>query len=370
MDRNKRALVEILSLAIRGQEIKDLEIKKVDWDIVLKEAMAHDVHSLLYTVLKEVKINSDSWNKFITTLKMITIKTGVSFIQHNQEISKVLSSLKEAGIPVIAFKGIVLKDLYPYPELRTMGDTDLLVPIEYLDLGRNIIEQLGYYEDIPDAKCIHFNHKVCMPIELHWELLNHENYKNKMDSFEKDVWNNIIPATVCGVQIYTLGLIDQMLHLILHMAFHILNEGFGLRQLCDFVLYTESVSDTINWKEFWIKSEKLGIAPFTSAIFEVSNQLFGLKIPLIVNKYKHQQIVIQYLTSEIIRSGTFGNHAMKWRNSSNMLHFGFKNVSMRGKFINLLKFIPILFKELPYYSYSKLFIDKQRKKLLNCLDLK
>lgn len=370
MNKNESMLIDILSLAIRGKKMNTAKIKKIKWDKVLKEATAHDVQALLYIPLKDLPPSSDSWKEFRNVLKMITMQTTVWFMQHNNDISKVLQGLKEAGIPVVAFKGIVLKDLYPRPELRTMGDTDLIVPKEYLNQSRKIIEQLGYYEDGPDEKCIHFAHKDCFSIELHWKLLNNGNFKNEMDGFEKEIWNNIIPAKVCGVEIYTLGVIDHLLHLCMHMAFHILNGGFGLRQLCDFVLYTESVSDTINWKELLSRSEELRIDCFMSAMFEVANQLFRLETPLYKSKYKHKQKVIKSLIFEILISGTFGHRLYKWKRISNFFHnISPKTIKTLLKPTNLVKSIPTFFIEIYFKVQSILIVSKRRKKLFKSLNL-
>lgn len=313
MNKNEKALVDILSSAIRGQKVKDLEVDKIDWDIVLHEAKAHDVHSLLYIALKEWTFNSDSGVRFISYLKQISMATVTKQTQNIHNISEILLTLKESGITVIALKGIVLKDMYPYPELRTMGDVDLLIPIKYIDSSKNILKQLGYKEMSADPKHIMLTHSSLITFELHITLLSKEKQKTKKEEFDKQLWKNIIPATVCGVEIYSLGCIDQLLHICLHMISHILNKGFGLRHLCDFVLYTEYIFDIIDWQEFCTKSQELEIDYFVAAIFEVSHQLFELKIPTLVIKYKFDQKTIDSLIVDILKSGTFGHRTINWK---------------------------------------------------------
>ena len=369
MNKNQKKLIEILSLSIRGQKLNELNVEEIEWDIVLKEAIEHDIQMLLYTALKDIPSSSDSWKEFIARLKMITMRTVARYIQHNQDISIVLTRLKEAGIPVIALKGIVLKELYPCPELRTMGDTDLLVPIEYINLSKNIIEDLGYYEDMPHARGVHLAHETKLYIELHWELLEQNKLKHSIESLEKDVWSNKVLTNICGIQMHRLGNVDQMLYLCFHMITHLIYGGFGLRQLCDFILCTESTKDIINWEEFWDKAGKLGIANFASAIFMVCSQTLGLDAPLPPTKFRHKQKIIQKLTLEIMRSGTFGMKAMKWTRSINIFYGKFKDVNIVIKCINLIKFSPILLNELPYYTFTKLILDNRRKRLLRKLDL-
>lgn len=370
MNKNDSALIEILSFSIRGKRMDAAKLKAINWDKVLNQAAAHDVQALLYIPLKELQLGSYSCIGYKNLLKRITIQTIARSMRQNKEVSKVIQALKEEDIPVVAFKGIVLKDLYPYPELRTMGDIDLIVPKEFINRSSEIIEKLGYYEDQPDEKCIHFAHKDNLSIELHWELLNHRNFKKEMHGFEKEIWNNIIPARVCGVDIYTLGKIDHLLYLCMHMIFHIKNGGFGLRQLCDFVLYTESVSKTINWEELLNRSEELGIGNFVSAIFEVSNQLFGLETPLYKSKYKYKQRIINSLINEILISGTFGHRLNKWEKTRYIYHnFNIRTIKSLLKPDSFVEFLPTLFIEIYFKLKSVLIIQKRRKRLLRILNL-
>lgn len=74
-----------------------------------------------------VGIDKEVLNKW----KLTTFQTGVNQIQHIKKISEVLSVFNDKSLPVIVLKGLVARDLYPRPELRTMCDADLLVHKEY-----------------------------------------------------------------------------------------------------------------------------------------------------------------------------------------------------------------------------------------------
>lgn len=396
LNKTEEALIYILSQAIHGKKANNLKFENINWEHILNLARAHDVQALLYTALKENNDESDLWIKFIHTLKQITMSTTVRMVRNNFEMSRVLNQLKESKIPVIALKGIFLKNLYPFPELRTMGDVDLLVPFDYLDLSRSIIEKFGYYEGGPDEKCIHFNHNNCFPIELHWKILNQDNFKLSMEEFEKEIFDNVIPSNICGIEISTLGIIDQMLHLTFHMISHILYMGFGLRQICDFVLYTESVSNVIDWDELLNKADKLGIKNFLVSILGVCNQLFGLEIPM-TNVWDAQgQNIINSLIDDIIKSGTFGLNKNEWQYGYSLankineegikislnprlffrkINIIFINVKKRYKYVqkhSLLFPIACLhhFVLRVNYLIPLMFLVKKREKLFKSLDLR
>jgi hypothetical protein len=323
-------LIDILSLAIHGEKATCVNIDKTDWADVLREAKAHDVQALLYTALKDVSSNIDSWSCFITELKRITVFTTTRMMQRNHEVSEALLRLKAAGIPVIAFKGIVLKNLYPHPELRTMGDADLLVSDKYIDLSKEVLEQMGFYNHSTDAKHIVMISNNSCVIELHWTLINHEVY-DVPDNFEKEIWNNKIPTIVNGVEIFTLGIEDHLLFLCHHMRTHMLHSGFGIRQICDFVLFVESVIDTIDWIKLFEKAETLGIAYYASAILEVSERLFNLKVPMIASQYKNKSETIDELTDYILKSGNFGSRVIRGNYNTKLLY----NKDSEGKIVRI-----------------------------------
>lgn len=55
--------------------------------------------------------------------------------------------MEEEKIPYAFFKGYELRELYPVPELRTMGDVDVLVRDEDLERTAEVLCGLGYQKE-------------------------------------------------------------------------------------------------------------------------------------------------------------------------------------------------------------------------------
>lgn len=71
------------------------------------------------------------------------------------EITPVLRAWKNAGVNVLALKGLaLLGDIYPEHQLRPLGDADLLVRRDQLGLALHTLGQLGW--TVPRSKALHF----------------------------------------------------------------------------------------------------------------------------------------------------------------------------------------------------------------------
>ena len=96
------------------------------------------------------------------------------------DAAKVLKSLADHRLPVIALKGLSLaKNIYGDIALRPMSDIDLLLNEEDLVVAGRILLALGYQHDFPDwesmAKIYHhlppFKNDNGTMIELHWNIV-------------------------------------------------------------------------------------------------------------------------------------------------------------------------------------------------------
>ncbi len=310
MDKNHQKLVELLSSAIHNQpseEKLDYSIDEtIDWNYIFEEAVAHQVHALLFPVISKLKSGQGPDSSLMSRWQDVTLYSAITQIQHIQQLSEVLDKFHQYSIPVIALKGIIIRECYPEAELRTMGDADILIHKEDLDKVDQLLTQFNYVKGEADLKHIGYNHKLLPSIEVHLSLMDEEKFTYSKD-FTDSVWDHAVITQVNGSTTLTLSPEDQVLHLILHMAQHMKSSGFGLRQLCDFTLFVEKNIDQINWLYLSKNTERYIVTQFSNTIFAVCNRLFQLKIPELFNK---QSIVnspyIDELISDIITGGVFG----------------------------------------------------------------
>ncbi|MCX7709582.1 MAG: nucleotidyltransferase family protein [Clostridia bacterium] len=307
MDRSQRLLVSLLSAAIRGQKPEISINEEINWEAVFEEAIAHDVHALVFPAVKDLDATVQPEHELLLQWEKAALLAGVKQVQHIEDVRMVLETLDQAGIPVIALKGLVLRELYPQPELRTMVDADILVHEEDMEKAKGILSRLGYYEESRDSKHIHFEHKTKKIIELHKTLVLPESFDKPFISMDS-LWRRAKPCSIAGIPTQTLSDEDHLLHLSLHMAEHIKAYGFGLRQLCDFALLIERRGNSTDWNLFDKRIELMGITRFVQIMFHVCDILLGIRLPKNGRntQFDRDKSSLDLLINDIISGGVYG----------------------------------------------------------------
>lgn len=355
MNQAQRIIISILTSSIRGGKADNLNIDNINWLNVYEEGEAHNITALIYPTLKELHKYHTIDEALLSKWKNASLLCGINQIMHIRQMSKVFETFREANIPVIALKGLVIRELYPHPEFRSMSDADILIPKDYIDKAEKVLITLGYYKDSSIDIHSTFDHKNYLSIDLHWTLVSDLHIKTVTD-FDKTLWSNTRTVTMNGCAVLALSLEYELLHLILHLASHMIKSGFGLRQLCDVVLFIESEKNNINWELFFEKVRLYNIEKLTITIFIVCNNLFNMDLPkehgINYFDYNHH---IDFLINEILSSGVFGKRDYIRTTSTKILQANYNNDESSTKEINfIISFLlPSPEKIHIKYSYAK-----------------
>jgi hypothetical protein len=338
MNKVQKVLVNLLSSAIRGKEPEIIENENIDWRAVYEEAKLHDVHPLLYKAVSSIKGVHAPASELMSEWQRSTLLAGTNQIQHIYQASKTLNIFNNAGIPVIGLKGLVLRDLYPSPELRTMGDADILVHKKDLEFVKAMLEALSYHDDGCSAKHIHFSHDNYPTIEVHWTLVDSSKFK-RAEWFDKAVWKNAEAYTISHTPALVLSKEDELLHVCLHMAGHLMSSGFGLRQLCDLVLLIEDKNRLVNWTSLIENIKACGLESFFSALLAISKKLLNLETPKALQpKASELANPIEELIYDILDGGVFGKTSVDRTSGNLLLHYtrGEKQGSIIKVYLSLI----------------------------------
>ncbi|MEG2786604.1 MAG: nucleotidyltransferase family protein [Romboutsia sp.] len=305
MNKEELLLIDMLDSAIKGKK-KIFNIDNVDIKNVLNEAKAHDIKGLIYTAFDNSLHNNIDEN-LLENWKKDTFFTGLYQNKMISRLGKLLQYFKEKKIDIIVLKGLVIRNLYPVPDQRTMGDADILVKKEDLNKSINLLTELGF--KVEKGKCDHhigFSHDYYGKVELHWKVTRDRCFKGD-SSFEDSFWSDVITIKVGEAEVLALSYENELTHLCLHKAVHMTSSGFGLRQLCDLTLLVENKKYEIDWVKFLEKIKSCKIEKFTAYIFEICNKLFGMEIPNIFNtKELIDETYVNEFIDNIIKNGTHG----------------------------------------------------------------
>jgi hypothetical protein len=134
---------------------------------------------------------------------------------------------EENGIDYMLLKGCRMKPLYPKPELRMMGDIDILVRMEQYDRIRSLMEGLGMYEGSVTDHELHW-HKKNLMVELHSKLI--PSYNKDFFAYFCDGW--FLAQKGQGTR-YCMAPEDELVYLFTHFAKHYRDGGVGCRYVLD-----------------------------------------------------------------------------------------------------------------------------------------
>lgn len=310
MDNNQQLLASILSAAIRSRKT-DISVENADIKELFKLAIQHQVESLAYPTIKELFEHKQGADKKVLDLwKNDALKLALKQNRYMNGANKTIRTLADAGIPVIVLKGLVIKDYYPKPEMRSMMDVDLLIKEIHMNSAVKILRNIGYHKKGSDNKHTTLSAPRQLFLELHTCLIK-EHFIDKAEHWEKSLWESCIDYNYDGVTVLALSFENHLIYICMHMANHMVSSGFGLRQLCDLVVYIEKNNDKIDWPEFLKKTEELGIEQFITTLMQTCKKLFDLEVP---EKYKLNIVEennLNQFIEYVFSGGVFGKNETK-----------------------------------------------------------
>ena len=176
----------------------------------------------------------------------------VQLMMHSErqlmEAERIFKAFDENGIDYLPLKGCNMKNLYPKPELRYMGDADILIRTEQYDQIRCIMTELGFSEHKKNDCDYHYHwSNAHLHVELHKSLLSSTN--KQLYDYWGIGWNR---AKITSGSHFTMCVEDDYLFLLTHFAKHYIGPGIGCRYLLDLWLFLHSYR---NLDQFYLEEE-------------------------------------------------------------------------------------------------------------------
>lgn len=213
--------------------------------------------------------------------------------QQMYAVKEIFSAFDEKKINYLPLKGVLLKQLYPKPEMRSMGDVDILIKHEeYSEKIIPIMKSLGFKEGRESDNEMVWN-KSLICIELHHRLI--PSYNKDYYDYYGDGWRL---AKICNGTQYSMTDEDQMIYLFTHFAKHYRDSGIGIRHLVDLWVFR---SHHKNLNEAYIKSELQNLQLYN--FYE--NIIDTLKVWFEENANND---VSDFITQIIFDSGVYGTN--------------------------------------------------------------
>ena len=195
------------------------------------------------------------------------------------EFLELYRALEEAGATPLVVKGIVCRQLYPRADHRPSADEDLWIPPEQYPLCHGVMTRLGLVtgETDPDGVYEVPYRRAGSPlyIELHKHLFppGFRVADAELNGFFSNARHII--EQVPGGTLRTLHPTDHMTYLLFHAFKHFLHSGFGIRQICDILLFAHRHGGAIDWEQVRLSCRAIRAEKFAAALFAIGTRHLG-----------------------------------------------------------------------------------------------
>ena len=233
----------------------------------MEEAALQAVAGFVYPILPpEEKVK---WEPLDSQLK-------ANFIRILHEQTNLCHIFQGADIPIVILKGTSAAQYYPEPYRRSMGDVDFLVPLLLYGKARKVMVANGYsyeYGDTENSRHIGFRNNGVL-FELH----------RSFSSFDRDIEPLVLERfdrreihSICGKEFPTLPDPVNGIVFLAHIRQHMFEEGIGLRQIIDWMMFVHSYLSVERWEsEFEELAENAGFTFFAKTLTKMCKLYLGL----------------------------------------------------------------------------------------------
>lgn len=235
----------------------------ISWQSIIDFAKKQSVLNIVSYACEKLKTKPDpAAMKYLKEFRMQKI-----IVEAQQEIEScdAMDKLESMGVKHMPLKGYKVKNLYPSPDMRTMGDLDLLIDEDRCEEVVDAFVADGF--TFCASGDLHSNvERGNAYIEFHRALIN-KKHKILSDYFGTG-WER---ARLCDGFSYRYELSEEDLYIFLvaHIAKHYRYGGTGIRSLLDLYVYRRAYPE-LNMGYICEELEKTGLRVFYEKIEKIA----------------------------------------------------------------------------------------------------
>ena len=291
MTKEQEYIVKLSKAAIFEEQPEEPS-ENFDWEYIWSKAAEQNISGLLASAI--LRLPEDKQPKNKNDWQRIMMETMFVMGRKFAEFERMMKRLADSDIEPICLKGIVVKDLYPIPELRTMGDFDIWVEKEQRETAEKVFADEGYslYKDTL--------YSAMDKNGIHGEL-----FVSLEDDFREqpEYWNDLLKSnTVCdttGRRI--LNDTYELAYSIIHTAKHLTREGCGIRNILDAVLILIKKRESIDLHTVENICRAQGYEKVFVYILSAAEQWYGVSI-----EFEFERICSDLFLEYLLCYGIFG----------------------------------------------------------------
>ncbi len=246
---------------------------------------------------------------------------------------RICEIMKNSGIPCTILKGFASALYYPDALMRSMGDVDFLVDTDNFEEANKVLAENGYdaTDKSHDVHDIYLG-KVCR-CEMHFQPsgIPHGKVGVKVRKYLSGLLENSEKVQTELGEITVPSTFHHGLIILLHMCHHLTGDGLGLRHLCDWAVFLNTVGEEKFLEMFEKPFKDIGLWEFAKIMTFISCEYLGLS-GMDWAKDADKRLA-DYILIDIIIGGNFGQkHADRSHESLLISSKNEKETSMLRQF--------------------------------------
>ena len=325
MDRIHSLFMEAVGTALKRQQVGwDEEVSLEELSQVLALAREHHVLPLVFETVHSCPAASQLDLKTFRELQKATALSVMTQAAKSEEFLQLYTFLRERDLTPLVVKGLICRQLYPCPDYRHSGDEDVLCGKEAFQACHQALVAWGMKPSQSSMDSYEVSYRKedsALHIELHKTLFatNSKVLSEYNHLFEHSL-THPVEVLVAGVPVATLEWSEHLLYLLLHAFKHFLHSGFGIRQVCDIVLFANAYGQQINWPWLQDRCRELRAEKFAAAIFRIGKEHLGFspRQAHYPQGWEALSVDAQPLLEDLLQGGIYGSADRSRVHSSNM----------------------------------------------------
>ncbi len=302
----KKALLDLLANTLFGGERSIAD--GLDWDSVFLEARQQSVAGIIYSALPQDLMPEATYTAWTDWLnKLIANNMQVAW-----EHCELHSLLTEHNFSYSIMKGCVSASYYPDSLMRSLGDVDFLIKEQDARAVGELLEAKGFVksENEHAAEIAYYRGKSeaahISTWELHWEPngLPKGKVGAKLREYLADVIDTAVAAQGVDGEFMRPSEFHHGLMLVIHAAHHMINSGIGLRHMCDWAVFVNSMEQDKFVAMFEPKMKSVGMWRFAQLLTALSTEYLGL--PSQPWAQVNEPELLEQMLLDIFNAGNFG----------------------------------------------------------------
>lgn len=268
-----RNIMEYNLMLIRcviNKEIPEEKPEEITFTQIYHFAKSHSIDNLVFYGIEQLqhKPKGELYLRWKQRRDQAIVKSMVQ----ESEVERLLASYQEAEIDILPLKGIVIRELYPQRDYRTMSDLDILYREEDAIKCKQLMERLGYrVEHFGQGNHDVYHREPVMNVEMHRSLFA---ISSDYYSYYERIWGKAEQVENQS-RCYYLNWNDYYIYLLGHLAKHYYGGGSGIRSFLDVFIFIREKGSLLDEEYLVQELNKLQLVPFRKEVETIANAFFS-----------------------------------------------------------------------------------------------